>query len=828
MVLAKNSKAKLDLVNSDPRYAYTASNGPIPEDDYLNYRLGLEYDHYNKLRRDGHLNSKLQRRKQALLGRRIIIEYPEWEEVDGSVKNESIKFAQRLLGSIKYERLCDSLFEPGLLVGFAAVKVDWALDLITELLLPTFEFIPQNRINFSYYNSDPNIPIITGEKLSKQIPIKDQIVMADNYEVRLLTRKSPIEGERVPKGRIILFSFGSSKGLPGGCGLGYQLYPLIEIKKAVRNAWLYHSDRLGSPPILGTYPFNNTPKDESTPANVFDLKNPSHKEILETFENYLAAISPNGFGVFPEGFKAALVEAMNSSNPDVHERLIRATDNEVSEAILGEVGFSERPQGGSRAASESQVDDRDRNLTDSDCNLFDEQIESFWQYFWELNAPVELVRPVIRRWTTEDDRKEELEREKTARRKELAEADKILIDMGLKPSEDYVKREYGEEWSLAPKAPSPVPLPVNLAIPPVDEQNAAVPVDQSEWTNAYRRTILEGNVRGGFAGPLCSYPISSAFDLEKTYELSEFSDLRDSIRYNAVNICNRFGIQLTSQFNAWAEGHLIGDYASASRFVTWKGYKIGIEHEVGSTRFGRLMKIAYGYFANHIGADKEALDTYVGPHFSSDKIFRISQVNEDGSFDEYKYGILFETAKQFEKAYKNQMPISFFGGIEECSCNEIDAHHKLNMGEGCKDFAVFWKDFSTATIINAKDYPSVHAEASHFSEGRAIRGIRKLTNSESKRARQGDWVRLTTSKEHWIFTDKTPIEFVRRKLVEPSEMPEDFAEPIVLKTNSTDLSDQELDDIATNREEAEKEAAEAWQAIAPAAFRKLLIPNGIQ
>lgn len=833
-----DTKARIDLRRSDPRLMYNINNGPRLEDDFLNYRLGQEYDHYNKLRRDGHLNSKLQKRVQSVLGRRIVIEYPEWAEIEETVKEKSLTFAKILLNKINYEILCNDLIDSGNLLGFAGVKADWKLDPITELLYPSFEFIPQYRFNFAYHDESPTaVQLITDERLSSKVPVRDQIVMSGNYEVRLLTKRQPTVGERVPKGRIIIYSFGSSQGLPGGLGLGYQLYPLIQIKNEARNAWLLHSDRLGSPPVIGTYPFNNEPKDSSAPPNVFDLKNPVHRRIKETFEDYLAAISPNGFGVFPEGFDAKLLENIHSSSPDVHERLIRFCDHQVSETILGEVAYSERQSGGSRAASDTQLEDRDRNLTDSDCNLLDEQLIPFWEYYWGLNAPQEYVRPVIRRWTTEDDRKIQEEENKASGRKSRAEADKTLIDAGFIPSDEYVEENY-PGWIYKPKA---IPVPLSPSIPSNagrqqdngQEAEKEDAIDESEWTKRKRDRLANGEIQGGFAGPLNSYPVHTSKDLDNVFKLSEFSDLKNSVRFNAVNVANRFGLSLPRNLAAWAEDNIQGDFGGVSRYVTWNGYKIGVEYEVGSTRFDKRMKIAYGHFVNHIGADREALDVYLGPHFSSQKLFRITQVDQDGNFDEYKYGILFDSIEQFEKAYKAQMPSKLFGGIEECDQKEIDSHHRLNFLENEKDYgiyAVFWSNRSTATIVNGKDFGDAKLRASRgqLDSFGAIRGVRKFKGNDAIKLRCGAWVRLlnhATNKKTkpWLFTDATPVELISRKMPDPNKkITDDFLEPIILLNNTETMSDKELDDFATDRDSAEKDAKAGWKAIAPSKYRNLL------
>lgn len=134
----------------------------------------------------------------------------------------------------------------------------------------------------------------------------------------------------------------------------------------------------------------------------------------------------------------------------------------------------------------------------------------------------------------------------------------------------------------------------------------------------------------------------------------------------------------TSEGTKGSEHAAPHEFGGATRFIYWQGFKIGIEVEVGQERFGKPMRIAYGYFVNHVGADKEALDVYIGPHLSSDLVFRVTQVRWDDPtrFDEHKYMICFASMEGAERAYKKQMTSRPFGGIEAVDIDEIRQHAK--------------------------------------------------------------------------------------------------------------------------------------------------------
>jgi len=339
----------LDIQKSDPRFLLAINQGPQPEDDYLNFRLGMCYERYEKMLRDPHIESRMQKRINSILGRRIILESRAYNAPDDYKYQLVTKnFASLLLSHLNYEQICRDLIYSGKLIGFSALKMDYDLIETTdldgekiELILPQFSFIPQYRISFAYQRpQDRSIPMITGKNIKVGLPLREQIAMAGEYEIRLLTRKSPMIGERVPRDRLLFYTYGSARSVPWGKGLGYPLWAWWMIKNEARNAWLLHSDRLGSPPVYGNYPFENKPVDFG-PSNNFNPEIPEHDALVDQFESFLASMSPNGFGAFPQGFDVKLVEAINSSSPDIHDKLIKACDHQMSEAILGEALYSE-------------------------------------------------------------------------------------------------------------------------------------------------------------------------------------------------------------------------------------------------------------------------------------------------------------------------------------------------------------------------------------------------------------------------------------------------------------------------------------------------------
>jgi hypothetical protein len=111
--------------------------------------------------------------------------------------------------------------------------------------------------------------------------------------------------------------------------------------------------------------------------------------------------------------------------------------------------------------------------------------------------------------------------------------------------------------------------------------------------------------------------------------------------------------------------------------ISIAGLDIGIEWLKGETReykskttgghFSQKMKADYGYIKRTKDADGEELDVYVGPNRQSDKVFVIKQLKDDGSFDEHKVMLGYDSADDAKSSYLEHMPskeVRIAGGNE--------------------------------------------------------------------------------------------------------------------------------------------------------------------
>lgn len=120
-----------------------------------------------------------------------------------------------------------------------------------------------------------------------------------------------------------------------------------------------------------------------------------------------------------------------------------------------------------------------------------------------------------------------------------------------------------------------------------------------------------------------------------------------------------------------------GNYAKDH--VSVHGLKIAIENAKGSHRHGVgpggakwkvKMPAHYGYVKGTVGADKDHVDVYLGPHHRSSRVFIVDQNNADtGDFDEHKAFLGFANkhfaTKVYHAAFSDGKGAQRLGGMTE-------------------------------------------------------------------------------------------------------------------------------------------------------------------
>lgn len=95
-----------------------------------------------------------------------------------------------------------------------------------------------------------------------------------------------------------------------------------------------------------------------------------------------------------------------------------------------------------------------------------------------------------------------------------------------------------------------------------------------------------------------------------------------------------------------------------------KGYVQQGKDEEGNA-WERTYGCDYGFIPKTAGGDEEDLDVFMGPNAESQKTFWITQNKADGSFDEYKVMMGFDSPEEAKATYCQHVPEKFFGGMTE-------------------------------------------------------------------------------------------------------------------------------------------------------------------
>ncbi|MBI4739004.1 hypothetical protein HY772_05600 [Candidatus Woesearchaeota archaeon] len=451
-------QARLELAKTDPNMvSYIFGGVELSQNSrYLTDRLAGDCDKYSEMLLEPQISGPLGERVGALLGRRVIVEPASIRQID----RDAADTAQRILefNVIPYEKICKNFLLTGLIFDFAVqavvdveereviypvTKTDAQGNETQEvakqtLIVPRLEFVPQRRFTFRYFEPEnKDVFVCTDEDLKPE-----DIALVDGYELRLLTRRSPINGERCPKDRFFTYSCD---------GIGAQIRKFYEIRKEVLKSGVLTGDRLGSPPTHGTYPADLDPKD------------PEQAAVLTAFNRLLRAISPNAHASTTEGFKINFLEASKSGGHEILVWLYDTAGIEITRAIWGQGSHADKDTG-SYGAEVQQAQNRNENVVDSDCNSQDEQLApQFWEWIRKYNYP-KANGPIVRRETFADRRKAEQEKAKEEHRSSRVQTDVILINtIGLSVTQEYITETYGPEFSLPAAESAPAPEVTDLS-----------------------------------------------------------------------------------------------------------------------------------------------------------------------------------------------------------------------------------------------------------------------------------------------------------------------------------------------------------------------------
>lgn len=366
-----------------------------PQDSVLRLRGQGNYEIYREVLRDDQVKATFEQRRLAVVSR-------EWEVVAGGERRLDKKAADFLREQLQGVGPSNDAATD------AAVTSAGGFDAATDKMLYGV-FYGYSVAELLYARDGAQVVI-------DQIRVRDRRRFAFDAQMRLrlLTSANPNPGEELPPRKFWSFATGADHDdEPYGLGLAHWLYWPVFFKRGGMKFWLIFLEKFGAPTTKGTYPANATPEEKT--------------RLLAALE----AITTDAGIIVPEGMTIDLIEAARSGSVD-YKALQDKMDAAIAKIVLGQTLTTEAAGGQYKA--DVQMDVR-QDLVKADADLI---CESFnrgpARWLTEWNFPGAAIPRIFRRIEDEPDLKPQADR------------DKVIYDMGFRPSLKYVQETYGGEW----------------------------------------------------------------------------------------------------------------------------------------------------------------------------------------------------------------------------------------------------------------------------------------------------------------------------------------------------------------------------------------------
>ena len=230
---------------------------------------------------------------------------------------------------------------------------------------------------------------------------------------RLMFRsRASFTGIPVPEDKFVLIQNRPSYANPYGSKLFSKLYWPVTFKRNGVRWWTQFIEKFGAPFVYGKLPKNSTEEDRDA--------------LLQALEDMLSssvAVGPD------ESFVEIKGDMIRSQSGQVHEAFYNAQNTEIAKAVLGQTLTSDMGKDGSRAAAEVHYKVK-TDITMADQRLIASGFNRLFALVTQLNFGAGIPSP---RFTFE--KMEDL-------RKERAERDKLLFDMGARFKAPYLSAHY--------------------------------------------------------------------------------------------------------------------------------------------------------------------------------------------------------------------------------------------------------------------------------------------------------------------------------------------------------------------------------------------------
>lgn len=285
---------------------------------------------------------------------------------------------------------------------------------------------------------------------------QEWFVFDEENQLKLRTKEN-FNGEELPPYRILLATQNATYINPYGLGDLSLCFWAATFKKGGFKFWLEFVEKYGTPWLVGKYP-------RSAQAHEID-------ELLDSMEKMLGT----AVAAIPDDSSIGMLESSSKGgSSQVFDDFLRYCKSEIAIAILGQNQTTEAEANRASATAGLEVT---RDIRNDDASLVEGVFNQLLAWICELNFSVDTL-PTFELFEQESIDKLQAER------------DKLLTEMGVGFTEQYIHRAYGfEEGDIVMQEISPNP---SLQKKGTDKVDFAEPISKSVIETIGEQLEVEG------------------------------------------------------------------------------------------------------------------------------------------------------------------------------------------------------------------------------------------------------------------------------------------------------------------------------------------------
>lgn len=328
-----NRDILLEIANRSSDPLFVAGLGRLPNPDEVLRKAGLDQEVYSQIMTDSHVWSKIMDRRSA-------VSQVTWQIAPVKGGERALALCQQAVASMSGNEdypLANSIvqIQDAVFRGWRALEVVW-----------------QNT-------ADGWLPIYLRD-------IPNRRMIHDGNSWRLLTTENATDGVEFPPYKILMARHASSYDNPYGEAILSRCYWPYIFKHNGLKWWVTLAERYGLPWVIGR------------------LGGEANEAARQELAAKLASLALDAVAVVPQGAEVQ-IETMQGVSPDVHDRLVRYCNAEISKVIVGQTLTTELDGEGSRAAAQVHSEIRDE-IVAGDKRLIGSAMHRLFRWICEVNG----------------------------------------------------------------------------------------------------------------------------------------------------------------------------------------------------------------------------------------------------------------------------------------------------------------------------------------------------------------------------------------------------------------------------------------------------------